>query len=194
MAQDTLHTETEGGDRMLMQRGHKPRALTPPLTGPWSFAYCNHLSTAHHLRELVQKWVPHCSKRNWRLWIHLCPFTDIIPCSVSSLMSITSFLNSSTVITECNTASFTHHLYVQRFWRTEYGNADAPVYLGLLFSSQLPWQNPGGRCLWPCLSHHGQQLPAQWHHGNREQLSRLSWAGWQRGRAQTQVKRTQFTV
>lgn len=32
------------------------------------------------------------------------------------------------------------------------------------------------------LSHHGQQLPAQWHHRNKEQLFRLIRAGWQRGR------------
>lgn len=78
-----FHTETDGGDWMLMQRGHKCRALTPPLTDTWSFGYCNHLSTTHHLPELVQKWVPHCSKRNGNLLIHLCPFTDLVPSAAS---------------------------------------------------------------------------------------------------------------
>lgn len=41
------------------------------------------------------------------------------------------FLNSSKIITEHNTASFTHHLYGQRFWRTEMG-------------TQVP------QCIWGC--------------------------------------------
>lgn len=180
---------------MLMQRGHKCRALTPPLTDPWSFGYCNHLSTTHHLPELVQKWVPHCSKRNGNLLIHLCPFTDIIPCSVSSLMSITSFLNSSTVITECNTASFTHHLYIQRLRTGELkmGTQMHQFIWGCYFLPNCHGRTREDAACDRGLSHHGQQLPAQWHHRNKEQLFRLSRAGWQRA-AQTQVKRTQFTV
>lgn len=129
---------------------------TSSCLDPWCWGYCSHLSTAHHLPELAQKGVPHSSKRNWSLWIHLSPFTDIIPCSVSSLMSIMSSLNSPKIITEHNTASFTHHLCGQRSWRTENGDTGAPVYLEWLFSPFLSWQSPGGHCLWACLCHPGQ--------------------------------------
>lgn len=117
------------------------------------------------------------------------PFTHIIPCSVSSLVSIRSFLNSSKIIREHNTASFTHHLYGQRFWRTEMGTQVPQCIWGCHFLPSCPSQAQEDPAC-DCTPVPWAGTAAQQHQGKREQLQAQQ--GWgQRGRAaQTQLKRT----